>query len=673
MAYKPLLRTVQGIKTEIGGTEPVVMSRPHSATRETRISTARDAGEKELHVRTVSRFQSKCRTARLARDCQVPRPLRTYRHQLRRGVTGQRLRRQFRPDIPPSEGHIGTERAKPRTAADIPPPARIATSCRRRNPRSSRQTYSVVVNEVPVKELLLALARDTKQNIDIHAGLTGLVSLNAINETLPAILERISKQVNMRYRTEGNTILVSADIPFLKTYVVNYVNIARKTASITAASGQISSPTGTSGASSAGGNSSSTSVTTTSDSDFWKILEHSVRSILNSSLQQSLSAESKQNRLELIKQEQDLRTKQMEAASKAGQSAQALATSLSGLSGGQQANSTLLPDDVIVNAVAGTITVNGTDKQHQMVQDYLTKVETGAQRQVLIEATIVEVQLSEAYQGGVDWSRLAISGGLTLQQVLTGGLAGAAAAAGAAAGNGLQVGYTNTNSRVGNISGSVKMLQEFGDTRVLSSPKLMVLNNQTALLKAVDNLVYFDIQGQTSTSATGPSLTTFTTTAKSIAVGLVMSVTPQINVDGRVLLTVRPTVSRQLDPVQDPNPSLCDPNRTNCIASLVPQIQVREMESVLQVGNGQIVVLGGLMQDAVQRNREQLPGADKLGAEAGEAFRARTERASKSELVIFLRPTVINNPSLESEELKFFQRFLPQPAKPPAEKTGAAP
>ncbi len=578
---------------------------------------------------------------------------------------------QIRPHVPPSEGHISAPQAKAEPEKPIPPPARISSFVPPPKPAIKPQTYSVVVNEVPVKELLLALARDTKQNIDIHAGLTGLVSLNAIDETLPAILERIAKQVNLRYRVEGNTILVSTDTPYLKTYVVNYVNIERKTTSTTGASGQISGPGASGGAAGGGGNTSSTSVTTTSNSDFWKILEQSVRSILNSSLQQSLSSEAKQSRLELIKQEQELRAKQMEAASKAGAAASSLATSLSGLSSGQQQNSSLLPDDVIVNPVAGTITVNGTDKQHHLVQDYLTKVESGAQRQVLIEATIVEVQLSDAYQGGVDWSRLAVSGGITIQQILTSGFTGATALAGAAAGNAITLGYQNPNSPVGNIAGSVKLLQEFGDTRVLSSPKLMVLNNQTALLKAVDNLVYFDIQGQTTTSTTGPSLTTFTTTAKSIAVGIVMGVTPQINEDGRVLLTVRPTVSRQLNPVQDPNPSLCDANRLNCISNLVPQIQVREMESVLLVGNGQTIILGGLMQDNVRRNREQLPGADKLGA-AGEAFRFRDERATKSELVIFLRPTVIKNPSLESEELKFFQRFLPQPELPPAEKTGAA-
>src|SRR5262249_18425963 len=155
-------------------------------------------------------------------------------------------------------------------------------------------TYSVVVNKVPIKELLLALSRDTKQNIDIHPGLTGVVSMNAINETLPSILDRASKQVNMRYRMEGNTIVVTPDTPYIKTYVVSSVNIQRSTTSNTGASGQIAVSGGGPGGAGGGGvsaastgNSSSTVVTTVSSSDFWRILEQSVRAILNSSLQQS--------------------------------------------------------------------------------------------------------------------------------------------------------------------------------------------------------------------------------------------------------------------------------------------------------------------------------------------------------------------------------------------------
>lgn len=573
---------------------------------------------------------------------------------------------QIRPSLPQSPGHIATPAAKPATA-DIPPPARASTLVPPPAPQVKPPTYSVVVHEVPVKELLLALARDTKQNIDIHPGLNGLVSLNAINETLPAILERVSKQVDLRYRTEGNTIVVSPDTPFMKTYVVNYVNIQRNTTSITGASGQLATAGQGSGSSGTTGNTSSTTVTTTSNSDFWKLLEQSVRSILNSSLQQSQSAQARQNRLELIKQDQEMRAKQMEAASKAGQSAPALANSMASLSSAQPSTTaSLLPDDVIVNPVSGTITVNGNEKQHQLVLDYLTKVERGAQRQVLIEATIVEVTLSDNYQGGIDWSRLPISGGLSFSQQLLRGFGTGLTQLG---NNFFQLRYTNPTTNVGNISATVKLLQEFGNTRVLSSPKLMVLNNQTALLKAVDNLVYFEIQAQSNTTQ-GVASTTFNTTAKTVALGVVMGVTPQVNDDGRVLLTVRPTISRLLRFRNDPNPSLCDAARLNCVANPVPEIQVREMESVLQIGNNQTIILGGLMQDNVQRNREQLPGADKLG-DVGELLRFRDERVSKSELVIFLRPTVIPNPTLESEELKFFQRFLPQAetAATPAPKT----
>ncbi len=580
---------------------------------------------------------------------------------------------QFKPHVPPSQGHIAAPEAKPTpAAAAIPPPARVSPLVPPPTPQIKPQTYSVVVNEVPVKELLLALARDTRQNIDVHPGLTGLVSLNAINETLPAILERISKQINLRYRTEGNTIIVSPDVPYVKTYRVNYVNMTRDTTSSIGASGEISTA---SGSGSAGGSTSgsNTVVKSSSSNNFWDQLRDNIRSILNSTRLQNLSADARTERMALVRQEQDMRVKQIEAASRAGAGAPNLASATISVPGSSSQQASLVPDDVVVNAASGVITVNGTDTQHQLIQRHIDSVMSATHRQVLIEATIVEVALSDAYQGGIDWSRLAISGGLAISQTLLGGFSGAAIAAGAAAGNSLTIGYTNPTTNIGNISGTVKLLQEFGNSRVLSSPKLMAMNNQTALLKVVDNIVYFEIQAQTTTSTTGPALTTFNTTAKTVAVGMVMGVTPQINEDGRVLLTVRPTISR-LRPsqpfVNDPNPNLCDANRLKCVANPVPQVQVREMESVLQISSGQTVILGGLMQDDVRGNREQVPGADKLG-DAGDLFRFRNESANKTELVIFLRPTIIPNPSLDSDELKFFQRFLPQAqtATPPAAPT----
>ncbi len=573
----------------------------------------------------------------------------------------------FQTKVPPSEGHITTPAAA-KPATPIPEPSRAATLVPPPTAQVKPQTYSVVVHEVPVKELLLALARDTKQNIDIHPGLTGLVSLNAINETLPAILERLTKQVNLRYRTEGNTIIVSPDVAYVKTYRVNYVNMTRDTKSNIGVSGEISSTTGT-GTNSSTTSGSNTTVTSTSNNNFWADLRINIRDILNSTRLQSLGAEARAERQLALKQQQDQQIKQLEAASKATTGAAQLAAAVISAPGANPVQASLVPEDVIVNPTSGTITINATDYQHQLIQRHLDSVTSAIQRQVLIEATIVEVILSDAFQAGIDWSRLPISGGLSITQALLGGFNTAATAAGATAGNALTIAYTNPTTNIGNISGTVKLLETFGDSRVLSSPKLMAMNNQTALLKVVDNLVYFEIKADTTTPTTGPTLTTFNTTAKSVSVGVVMGVTPQINEDGRVLLNVRPTVTRlnsQQPFVNDPNPSLCDATRTNCIANPVPQIQVREMESVLQVVSGQTVILGGLMQDNASVAREQIPGTDSLGEPLANLFRFRDQRARKSELVIFLRPTVIPNPSLDSDELKYFQGFLPQADSRPA-------
>lgn len=582
---------------------------------------------------------------------------------------------QYNPKVQPSQGHIVAPpvAAKP-PAAPIPQAARVPTLVPPPTAQIKPQTYSVVVHEVPVKELLLALARDTKQNIDIHPGLTGLVSLNAINETLPAILERLTRQVNLRYRTEGNTIIVSPDAAYVKTYRVNYVNITRDMTSNIGVSGEIATSTGSGGAGGGATTSgSTTSVRSSSNNNFWEQLRLNILGILNSTRLQSLTADARAERRELIKQEQDLRVRQIEAASKAGQGATNLASTAIGNTGTNTQQASLVPDDVVVNAVSGTITINATDMQHQLVQKHLDSVTSAIQRQVLIEATIVEVILSDGFQAGIDWSRLPISGGLSITQALLGGFSSAATGAGASPGNAMTIAYTNTTTNLGNISGTVKLLEEFGSSKVLSSPKLMAMNNQTALLKVVDNLVYFEIKADTTTSSTGPSQTTFNTTAKSVSVGVVMGVTPQINEDGRVLLNVRPTITRlnTSQPfVNDPNPSLCDTARTKCIANPVPQIQVREMESVLQVVSGQTVILGGLMQDNATSSREQIPGADALGA-AGDLFRFRNQGARKSELVIFLRPTVVSNPTLDSDELKFFQRFLPAAESVAAPKPAA--
>ena len=568
---------------------------------------------------------------------------------------------QVRPYIPPSEGHIS---AKPAPAAPqqvIPPPARVSSFVPPPKPTVTLPTYSVVVNEVPVKELLNALARDTRQNIDIHPGLQGLVSLNAIDETLPAILERVARQVNLRVRQEGNTIVVSPDVPYMKTYRVNYVNVTRTVTSTVNVSGEVGA-TGTGGAAGAAGGGagggpggSRTTVTSTTNNDFWEQLRDNVRAILASTGRVAASAEQRAIRAEEDKAARDEALRRADAVSRAGPgAADLLRSAFPPPRGAAAIGQSDTGTDVIINPISGTISVNATDQQHQLVQQHLDNITNAVQRQVLIEATIVEVRLSDAYQAGIDFSR--VVRGLALST-----LAGAAGAAGAAAVTaGAVTGGLSVVRTGDNFNATIRLLQEFGNTKVLSSPKVMAINNQTALLKHVDNIVYFEVQAQQGVTTAAGTITapTFSTTARTVAVGVVLGVTPQINEDGRVTLTVRPTVSRLLGTgKQDPNPSLCQ--NGVCIENRVPEVQVREMESVLQVISGQTVILGGLMEDDAQFVREQIPVLGNV-PEIGEAFRFRNERVQKRELVIFIRPTVVTNPSLESDELKFFQRYLPQ-------------
>jgi general secretion pathway protein D len=279
-------------------------------------------------------------------------------------------------------------------------------------------------------------------------------------------------------------------------------------------------------------------------------------------------------------------------------------------------------------------------------------VNTSASRQVLIECTIAEVKLTQSYQAGIDWRKLANNGnGFRIEQNLLAGALGTPP--------NFTLGYGAPGS---DLFASLRMLEQFGKTRVLSSPKIMALNNQTALLKVVDNVVYFTFESSTS-QAQSSTVIQVTTTPSTVAVGVVLSLTPQINENGAVTLTVRPTISRVSRFVRDPNPLLkVDGNGDpleNPIENLIPEITVREMESVLQLVSGQTAVLGGLIQDNLKRNRDQIPYAGSL-PRVGDLFAYRDEDVEKSELVIFIRPTTITNPSLDSEELKHLRKLLPE-------------
>ncbi len=554
-----------------------------------------------------------------------------------------------------SAGHI-TQLSQPAVPI-APPPAPVRAAPTLAPPKASAPvpTYTVVVNDVPVKDLLFSIARDTQYNIDLHPGITGKVSLNAVQEPLPAILDRIARQANLRYEMNGRTVSIMPDTPYVKTYTVNYVNVARNTTSsvgvaaqIASTGGNVGTGTGSTSASTSTGNSSTTTVASESNNDLWSLLADNIRTILAGTRAVTQSNEERAARLDAERTARAERVSQAEAASKAGAGAANLFTAAFAdqpLGDGKY--------DVAVNPVAGTVTVLGTARQQELVQQYLDRAMQSAQRQVLIEATIVEVSLKDQYRAGIDWSK-ALQG-TTGWAINTLG-AGTNALAGTLTPF-IQATYTNSGSN--GFTAAIDLLESYGNTKVLSSPKLMALNNQTALLKVVDNLVYFNVKADTTTTANVGTTTTFTTTPQTVPVGIVMTMTPQINENGMVSLTVRPTISRNVGFVRDPNPSI-----PANIPNQVPIIQVREMESLLQIRSGQTVILGGLIQDDSNNARDGIPGLSRpegIGAVFGQHERVN----SQTELVIFLRPIVVSNPTLESDELRQFQRLLPSARSSP--------
>jgi general secretion pathway protein D len=480
----------------------------------------------------------------------------------------------------------------------------------------------VVVNEVPVKELLFALARDASMNVDIDPSLEGIVTLNAIDQTLPQILDRIARQAELRYEIQDRNIIITPDKPYFRTYKIDYVNLSRESTGTISIATQIAT-TGTGAIAEggaqvgggAGNNNSTTAITNTSDHRFWQTLTQNILAIV-------------------------------------GEQATGSATGLP------------VTNSVIPNPEAGIISVRATSKQHQDIQAFIDQVIANAQRQVLIEATVVEVTLSDQYQAGIDWSVIHKQGeiGFDIAQGI-----GAAPIAGLRGGRVRDVTsfilqYVNPDSDGKRIKVLLNLLRAFGDLKVLSSPKIMALNNQTAILKVVRNEVFFEVDVQpASIFLGGRTEAAVDTTAKTVPVGFIMTVTPQINENDQITFNIRPTISSIFDEIPDPNPELRRDGLN--IVNLVPEIEVREMESVLKLNNGQIAVLGGLIQDEVRKDTRSVPLLSDLPILGDTVFKSRTNQYVKTELVIFLRPVVIRNPSI-NVDLSPYRPFLHD--QPPA-------
>lgn len=551
----------------------------------------------------------------------------------------------------PGAGHLRPEavaQGKPPALVDaplLPPPPSPG--------RTRADQFSVSVHNVDIRNLLFAVARDARLNLDVHPDLAGTVSINAIDQTLPEILDRAALQVNMRYEMEGRNLFVMPDSPVLRHYRVDYPNVAREARSEVAASSSISRA---GGGSTGAGNSSSSSLANTSNNKFWETLTQNIR--------------------DLLRETDKLLPEGAEAAAGAAPAPAApvvpapVAPASAAPGAPNAAPVAPVPSaaparfresaSVIANPETGVISVRATYRQHMRVREFMDRVMLSAGRQVMIEATIVEVNLSDEYQQGINWTVL--RRGLPMLQL---GPTGSSLPSGVPVGGvipsmaSITPSYTSAAGGLTQIGMALRLLESFGNTKVLSSPKISALNNQAALLKVTEDLVYFTLSANyTPGTGTSPATFTLTSTPNTVSVGFVMNVMPQVGDGDQVTLILRPTLSRVVGYVEDPAVPIylaqarAGGMTVNEVSSRIPQIQTRELESVIKVRSGDTAVLGGLMREDVAGSTDQTPGVGSLPM-LGELFKYRKRSSAKSELVIFLRPTVVQHASLAGDHQAF--------------------
>lgn len=447
------------------------------------------------------------------------------------------------------------------------------------------ERFTIEAINAPLNAVLFSLASDAKLQLQLNGQIESQVTINAFQRPLEDIMHLLADQAGFAWQEVNGVLIVWSGEAYAMSYPIDYLNIHRRTQSSVGLATQV----GTINASAGGGgsiaNSSQTRVENTSEHHFWDSLQSDMQSLIKQRVASDASAGS----------------------------------------------------DFSINREAGLLSLYAQPEVHRNLQRYLEQLHGSTQRQVLIEATVVEVALSDSFEAGVDWQVLANGvSGVNAAQILVGAPQLAADTVNRIAAPAGLVSLVHQGSN-GDVRATLSLLEQFGDVRILSRPRIIALNNQSSVLKVVDNRVYFTVNVQRRQTEEQDEIVT-ETEIHTVPVGLVMNVTPYISERGSVMLNVRPTLSRILGFVNDPNPELAAANVRNG----VPEIQVREMESMLQVDSGQVAIIGGLMQETQSDNDARLPGLGRLPG-IGRLFSKSSRERRQTELLIVLRPTVLDS------------------------------
>ncbi len=507
--------------------------------------------------------------------------------------------------------------------------------------------FDLNVNTAPANQVFMALVSGTRYSMLVHPDIKENISLNLKDVTMTEALEAIRELYGYEYKIQGMRIYVQPVTVQTRLFQVNYLAGRRVgSADMRVSSGSIQPSTGgaagtpattattTSAAAptATAARSDSSRITTTSDNDFWTDVGNAIRTIIGSD------------------------------------------------SGA----------NVVVNAQAGVILVRALPADLRAVDQYLKAMSLVVERQVMLEAKIIEVTLSDQFSTGVNWAAFKgnFAGGV-LQPGTTLGNSGTLSAFTARAPDGTPL----SNSAVAALTGSVAglaaganvpasvfglafqsstfaslltFLESQGTVHVLSSPRIATLNNQKAVIKVgTDEFFVTNISTTTTTSGTGNTISP-TITVQPFFSGIALDVTPQISDDDQITLHVHPSVSLVTDKTKTLNLGTL-----GTITLPLASSNINESDTIVRVQDGTIAAIGGLMKQSQASGDSGLPGT--RNSIFSSAFGSRSQQLTKSELVILLKTTIIKGDALwqqqaqeVNERMQNLRRPDPAAEKPPA-------
>ncbi len=491
-----------------------------------------------------------------------------------------------------------------------------------------------VTETVPIKDVLVELSRSAEVDVEIDPAITGGIIFQAKNKPFIEVIDRISNQVNLRYAVDDGILKIERDSPYAVNYPVDFLNIVRSASSNMSVTTSLSSEGGgggDSGSSEGGGgggsitapsigSGSGTAITASYEGDIWSNIRTDLTTILQGSAN-AVTASASPNAIPVA------------------------------------------PSSLTFNLQASVISAFATEKEHKRIRSYLSKVRETLSSQVLIEAKFVEITLDEKYRTGINWQKI---------DPFRWGLEGTFNSSIANLSNDSITDFvkfgkfskTGTNFSDTNLETLVTLVETFGTTRTLSSPRLHAINNQQAVLSFVRNEVFFTLEVQSDTETTAANTNTSTTvnsTLNSVPIGVILSLQPIISQEtNEVTMNIRPTISRVVDRVTDPAVSFAvaqeDGIALGDVQSQIPVVEVKELDSIMRLKSGDVMVIGGLMEERQSNADSGAPFIMQIPI-IGNLFKSVSKTTEIIQTVIFIKATVIPNDYLNEVDKQFYNDF----------------